>query len=219
MLVVIGLAAIAVGLSPLLAEDADTRPFTDEFAVDAKDLASTGINPYFVLEPGYVLVLEGKEDGKDVKLTITVLDETKKVGDVETRVVEEREVSGDKELEVSRNYFAISKRTNSVYYFGEDGGGSWLSGEKGAKFGMMMPGTVLVGSRYYQEQAPGAAMDRAENVSLKESLETPAGKFDHVLKVEETTPLEPDEKSYKYYAAGVGLLKDGGLSLVKYGKK
>ena len=36
-------------------------PYTDTFRVDAKDWSSTGSNPYFVLEPGYVLVLEGKD--------------------------------------------------------------------------------------------------------------------------------------------------------------
>jgi hypothetical protein len=31
-------------------------------------------------------------------------------------------------------------------------------------------------------------------------LETPVGKFKDVLKTEETTPLEPGEKEYKFYA-------------------
>src|SRR5262249_51522513 len=32
--------------------------WTTEFAVDRKDLGPTGRNPYFILEPGYTLVLE-----------------------------------------------------------------------------------------------------------------------------------------------------------------
>jgi hypothetical protein len=39
-----------------------------------------------------------------------------------------------------------------------------------------------------------------------------------VLKVEETTPLEPKEKEHKFYARGVGLLSDGDMKLVKFGK-
>jgi hypothetical protein len=150
------------------------------------------------------------------------------VDGVTTRVVEERETKNDKLVEVSRNFFAISKKTNDVYYFGEevDGHkngkvvnheGAWLSGENGAKFGLLMPGTPKVGLKHYQEHAPKAAMDRAEVVSLSESVETPAGKFKDCLKVEETTPLEPGVKEYKYYAPGVGLLRDGSLVLVKYG--
>ena len=42
-------------------------------------------------------------------------------------------------------------------------------------------------------------------------------KFTSVLKIEETTPLEPGEKEAKYYAAGIGLLKDGPMKLVRHG--
>ena len=61
-------------------------------------------------------------------------------------------------------------------------------------------------------------MDRAEVVSLNGKLKTPAGNFDLVLKIVETTPLERGAREAKYYAAGVGLLQDGDLKLVKYGK-
>src|SRR5262245_24531901 len=94
--------------------------FTDQFGERDADLVSRGTNPYFVLEPGFQLVLEGSEGKSKVRLEVTVLDETRKVGDVETRVVEERETEDGELKEVSRNYFAISKRTNAVYYFGED---------------------------------------------------------------------------------------------------
>ena len=213
----VSLAVVGAAVSQDAPKDPDARPFTDTFMVDEKDLASTGRNPYFILEPGYQLVLENP--AKKEVLTITVLDETKKIGAVETRIVEERETVDGKETEVSRNYFAICKKTNSVYYFGEDAGGAWLHGEKGARFGMIMPGTALLGARHYQEIAPGAAMDRAEIMSLSETVETPAGKFEKCLKVLETTPLEPDDKSNKYYAPGVGLVREGGMKLVKHGKK
>lgn len=200
------------------AKDPDPRPFTDTFLVDEKDLSSTGRNPYFILEPGYQLVLEGGVIIRKEVLTITVLDETKKIGGVETRVVEERETVDGKVKEVSRNYFAICRKTNSVYYFGEDAGGAWIHGEKGARFGLMMPGTVLLAARHYQEIAPGVAMDRAEVMSLSEKVETPAGKFEKCLKVLETTPLEPDDKAYKIYAPGIGLVQEGGMKLVRHGQ-
>jgi hypothetical protein len=203
----------------------DSGSFTTDFSLDKADLSPTGRNPYFILEPGYVLVLEG---GKE-QVTITVLDEVKEVDGVQTRVVEERETKSGKLVEVSRNFFAVSKRTNSVYYFGEDVDiyrdgkvvaheGAWLSGAKGARFGLMMPGLPLLRARHYQEIAPGDAMDRAEIVSVSEVLKTPAGEFRNCLKVEETTPLEPGEKSYKLYAPGVGIIQDSSLKLVRYGK-
>lgn len=204
--------------------DKDTGPWTEDFPVEKGELGPTGRNPYFILEPGYVLVLrKGNEE-----LTITVLDKTKKVDGVETRIVEERETKKGKLVEISRNFFAISKRTNNVYYFGEEVDlyendkivgheGAWLSGEKGAKFGLMMPGTPLVGGRYYNEIAPEVAMDRSEIVSLKETVETIAGTFKNCVKILETNPLEPGAKEYKYYARGIGLINDDKAELVKYG--
>jgi hypothetical protein len=212
-----GVAAAAIVAGAAVTQEKEGPAFTDTFMVDEKDLATTGRNPYFILEPGYQLVLE-TPDKKETH-TITVLDETKKVGGIETRVVEERETEDGKVKELSRNYFAICKRTNSVYYFGEDTGGAWLHGEKGARFGLMMPGTPLVGGRFYQEVAPGSAMDRSEILSVTETAETPAGKFDHVLKTLETTPLDPKEKEIKLFAPGVGMIQEGPMRLVKFGRK
>src|SRR5262245_54108196 len=85
----------------------DMAQWTNDFSAEKDALSSTGRNNFFVLEPGYQLVLE---DDKE-RLVITVLNETKKVDGVETRVVEERETNDGQLVEVSRNYFAISKRT------------------------------------------------------------------------------------------------------------
>ena len=203
----------------------DENSWTTEFAVEKGELASTGRNPYFSLEPGDQSTFEDDDE----RLVITVLNETKTVDGVETRVIEERETKGGKLVEVSRNFFAISKRTNSVFYFGEEVDiykngkvvaheGAWMSGEKGAKFGLMMPGQVLLGGKFYQEIAPKVAMDRAEIVSQTESVKTPAGEFKNCLKIKETTPLEPGHDEFKRYASGIGLIQDGSLKLVKHGK-
>ncbi len=200
--------------------------WTADFPVEDADFTSTGRNPYFILEPGHTLELE---DGDD-KLTITVLDETRLVGNVETRIVEERELKDGQLVEVSRNFFAISKRNNGVYYFGEDVDiyengkvvkheGAWLAGQNGAKFGLLMPGVPLIGGRHYQEIAPGVAMDRAEIVSVTDTMTVPVGAMRNVLKVRETTPLEPGVSEYKYYAPGVGLLREGSLKLVSHGRR
>jgi hypothetical protein len=190
------------------------------------ELASTGRNPYFILEPGYQLVLEGGGE----QVTITVLNETKIVDGVETRVVEERETDRGRLTEISRNYFAINTRTNDVLYFGEDVDkyrdgrvvnheGAWLSGVGGAKFGVIMPGTPALNVTFQQETAPGVAMDRGKVVGMSETVRTPAGEFTGCLKVEETTPLEPGVVEFKYHARDIGLVQDGSLKLVRFGKK
>ena len=206
---------------------ADDSSFKQTFDIPKDHFVSAGKNDYFNIEPGFQMVLEGKEDGEAAKLVISVLNETKVVDGVETRIVEERESQGGELVEVSRNYFAIDKISGDIYYFGEsvdiykDGkvaehGGSWESGKDGAHFGMFMPAKCEKGAKYYQEVAPKVAMDRFEIVSTTETVKVPAGEYKNCVKVEETTPLESGTE-YKLYAPGVGLLIDGGLKLTKFG--
>ena len=201
--------------------------FTDTFNIDSCTFSTTGENTYFILQPGFQIVLEGIEDEDTSRVVITVLNETKMVGGIETRVVEENESVNSKTIEISRNFFAYCKETGDVFYFGEEvdmyksgkltsHSGAWLA-EGINKPGVIMPGTYEIGYKYYQEIAPGKAMDRAEIMSVSETFKTPAGNYTNVLKTKETTPLEPKEKEYKHYAPGIGLIQDEHLLLVKYG--
>lgn len=211
-------------LTGIIAVAGQGKQFTEDLMQSDCTFAATGRNQYFILEPGYQSTFENK---KGVKLVITVLSETRKIGNVETRIVEENETENGKPVEISRNFFAVCKQTNSVYYFGEEtdlyengkvsrGKDSWIAGGAN-KAGVAMPGLVLLGARYYEEIAPGVALDRAEIMSLTETKNTPAGNFTKCLKKEETTPLEPLVKDYKFYAPGIGLIQDGDLLLTKYG--
>jgi hypothetical protein len=197
------------------------QAWRDSFTVDKANLVDAGRNTYFILEPGYRLTFE---NGKDT-LTVTVLDETKMVDGVKTRVVEERETEGGKLAEVSRNYFAIDKITNDVYYFGEDVDeykdgkvtgheGAWLAGINGARFGLIMPANPRPGDRYYQEQAPKVAMDRAEIISVTETAKVPAGAFNKVLHTRESSALESGSED-KWYAPDIGLIQDADFVLAK----
>ena len=60
-------------------------------------------------------------------------------------------------------------------------------------------------------------MDRAEVVSVTETVETPAGKFEQCLKTLETSAIESG-KEFKLYAPGIGLIHDAELKLTKYGR-
>jgi hypothetical protein len=80
-----------------------------------------------------------------------------------------------------------------------------------------MPGSPKVGMKYYQEVAPGVAMDRAEIVSVDEKCKTAAGTVAGCLKIRETSPLEPLASDVKYYAPGVGFVGDGSLKVVRHG--
>jgi hypothetical protein len=198
----------------------DSQTWQTVFDVNKADLADSGRNEYFILEPGYRLYYTHDKEN----LTITVLNETKIVDGVKTRVVEERETKNGQLTEVSRNYYAIDTKSKAVYYFGEDVNtykdgkvvgheGAWLAGANN-KFGLMMPGKPKAGDKFYQEIAPDVAMDRSEILSITEEMTTPAGTYKNCLHVKDGSKLESGT-SDKWYAPGIGLIKDASLLLVK----
>jgi hypothetical protein len=193
----------------------------DQFTVNRGDLAPTGTNPYITMQPGRVLRLKHGND----TLTVTILAETQQVDGVQAGVLEERETKNGKLVEVSRNFMATDKRTNDVYYFGEDVDNykdgrivnhesAWHAGVSGARFGLMIPARPAAGQKFYQEIAPKVAMDRVEVISTDDTVKTPAGVFEHCVHVRETTPLERDV-SHKYYAPGIGIIKDDEFELAE----
>ncbi len=227
----LALAAALLAGSPTAVAQEEEPEFTGDFRLRDCAFSSLGSNPYFLLQPGHRLVLEGDDDGVTVRVAITVLRRTKDirvpgVGTVRTRVIEEREWKNGALVEVSRNFFANCTRTSDVFYFGEDvdiyepdgsvsHGGAWRAGVDGARPGIIMPGTFLLGSRYYQEQAAGVALDRAEHVEAGIEFETEAGDFRKCVRVIETTPLEPGSESEKIYCPGVGLAADNEAELIE----
>jgi hypothetical protein len=234
-ILLIGLAVFMdTGLSYDLAVAQDSEGFTTDFRLEACNFKTKARNPYFILQPNYQLVLEAEEDGEEIRVVISVLTEVETInlagiGRIKTRVVEEREWEGGDLIEVSRNFFARCAPTNDIYYFGEevdiyeDGeivshDGAWRAGQNGAQPGLMMPGTFLLGSRYFQEIAPDVALDRAEHVAMGLPVGVPAGQFDRCVEVLETTPLEPGHESVKRYCPGVGLVFDDGAELVDFGR-
>ena len=195
-----------------------------EFNIGSRKLSHTGKSKYFNLMPGFQTVLESPEE----KITITVLDETRKINGIITRVVEERELKNGKVAEISRNFFAMDPKTGDVFYFGEEvddyekgkivsHSGSWKAFEKGNKPGLIIPGNPKVGMKYYQEQAPGVAMDRAEVVSISETVRTPAGEFKNCLKLRETSKMEEGAEEYKIFAPGIGLVHKEDMKLISHG--
>jgi hypothetical protein len=206
--------------------------YTSSFNLENCTFSPTGSNLYFILQPGYQLVFEGEGDEGPVNVTSTVLNQTKIVGDgIVARVVEESTVNaqtGDL-IELTNDYFSICNETNTVVYLGENVNdyengkvvgheGSWLHGSDNARYGLIMPGIVLLGSKYYQEIAPEVAMDKAEVVGVNETVNVPAGTFSNVIHMKETSDLEPGVAAEEnLHAPGVGQVIDGDTKLVSYG--
>ena len=229
------MAVLALPAGGANAQDEEPE-FTSQFQAEDCSFRARGENPYFILKPGYQLVLEGEEEGETIRIEITVLEKTEMIdvpdiGEIRTRVVKEVETADGELTEISWNFFAICEQTNDIYYFGEevdiynDDGtitheGAWRAGEPDedgvAEPGIIMPGTFLLGSRYYQELAEGIALDRAEHTAMGLEVSVPAGTFTDCVQVTESSPLEPDAGSEKTYCPGVGLTVDDVLKLVEY---
>jgi hypothetical protein len=97
--------------------------------------------------------------------------------------------------------------------FGDDG--SWQAGFDGGEGGVIMfaDPSVEIGTVYRQELYLGEAEDGAEVINFNvESVTVPFGTFNtNVLKTYEFAVLEPGVTENKYYAPGVGLLKEEAL--------
>jgi hypothetical protein len=211
--------------------------FTSDFSIERCKFEPDGRqNPYFSLNPGDQVTLEGEEDGQAVKVEITVEDETRKINfttpkgaamSLLARVIVEKEWHDGTLVEISHNWFSRCRQTHDVFYFGEavdlyENGavtshdGSWEAGVAGAQPGIVMPARFLLGSRYVQEQAPGVALDQSEHVGMGLTLRLAGKTLKDCVAVAETTPLEPGTVSDKVYCPGVGLVLDGTATLTGY---
>jgi hypothetical protein len=233
------ICALALGIGwALLAPPAGAATFTRDFRIESCTWSAWGReNTWFSLRPGRQLVLEGEEDGTEIRAEVTNLHQLETIQfvtprgasiTVVARVLEEREFEDGVLVEVSRNWVARCVETGNIFYFGEevdnyedgvlvDHEGAWRAGVDGAQPGVLMPGTFLLGSRYYQEFAPGQAEDRAEQVAMGLGVAVPAGTFGGCVRIHETDPLasNPDAADVKVHCPNVGIVRDEVLELVE----
>jgi hypothetical protein len=176
-------------------------------SADPDDFVEGIDNPFLPLEPGYRWVYESA--GVDPEtVTVTVTEDTKVVQGVTTTVVHDvvRDAEGTL-VEDTFDWFAQDTAGN-VWYFGEDtteyddrgradDSGSWEAGVDGAQAGVAMLAAPRVGDGYQQESYPGEAEDRAEVLSLEESVNVAFGSFTDVLQRSGVLGLEwsPDWSS------------------------
>ncbi len=189
-------------------------------------------NTYWKLEIGWRISLVGEEEGEEIRVNITVLDQTENITiggrNITTRVVTEEEYEDGELVEISYNYIAICNETYDIVYFGElsveyednvavGTPGSWRA-EGLNKPGILMPGIFRVGDRYWQEYAPeDEALDRGENIGINAVFGTPLGIFNSCVIVEDSNFLEPPRGEYKVYAPGIGMIADETLVITKKG--
>lgn len=171
-------------------------------------------NPYFPLRPGTTYIYEGQTVDRSERDEFAVTYNTRVILGVTCVEVHDRVFLNGELSEDTLDWFAQDREGN-VWYFGENthelqGGlittiaGTFMAGVNGDKPGIIMKADPAVGDFYRQEFSLGNAEDFAETLSLTATVTVPAGRFDHCLKSQETTPLETDLLEDKFYAPNVG---------------
>jgi hypothetical protein len=204
---------------------------TNNIVFDKKNFSnSLNINnKYFPLKPGTTFTYVGTKEGERQSDQFIVTDRTKDVNGITARVIRDNAYEKGKLVEFTDDWFAQDDNGN-IWYMGEfttevetnSNEGSWEAGVNGAKPGIFMEANPKVGDTYQQESAKGIAEDRAEIVSLTDSVCVPYGCFNNVLETKETTPLEPGVEEHKFFASDVGdikeLLTSGGSEILELTK-
>lgn len=181
-------------------------------------------NPYLPLIAGDVYTYEVQTEEGLERIMVEVLDDTRVVADITTRVVRDRVFLDDVLIEDTFDWFAQDDEGN-VWYMGEtvdnyeygDNGelieinndGSWEAGVNGAQPGITMPVAPRVGDSYRQEYLPDEAEDIGAIVELDVTVELRDGATYQTLKTRDWNPLDQEAgNEFKYYARGVGLVRE-----------
>ena len=175
-------------------------------------------NAYFPLLVGSTYVYTGVKDGEPQVDRVIVTDVTKQILGVTTTAVLDRVFINGELAEKTYDFYA-QDATSNVWYFGEnsqeieDGKvvsreGSWEAGVNGATAGIFMKAHPAVGDGYFQENAVGVAQDHADVLGFDAHVKTGFASFNNCLHTNETSPLEPDVLEEKFYAAGIGEVKE-----------
>lgn len=213
--------AIAVLVLPALAQAA---PFLPDFESATFVPGAPVDNPYFPLLDTRTRIFEG--DGE--RFELTVLGPGPVILGVQTTTQLDRAFEDDRLVEETFDFYAQDTDGN-VWYLGEDvtnyvydamgnlietnSESAWRAGINDALPGWIMPADLTLGFNYYQEFAEeDEALDEGTTNAIGLAVSLDIGDFEDVLRVLETTAIEPDARGFKYYAPGVGLiLEEEGL--------
>jgi hypothetical protein len=172
-------------------------------------------NRYWPMKPGQQWVYEETDaSGTVTHDEVTVLDRTRRIAGVETRVVHDIATVAGTTVEDTLDWYAQDTRGN-LWYFGEQTTayrngrpgsteGSWQAGVAGAQPGVALPAAPAAGMTYRQEYQSGEAEDRALVLSTDEKVEASTGRYSGALLTRDTSPLEPELVELKWYVPDVG---------------
>ena len=176
-------------------------------------------NPYFPATVGKKYIYEGQtEDGLE-RIEEQRLTTTKTILGIACIIVNFKAYVNGTLIEEAWDWYAQDNDGN-VWYFGEavdnynangvlqDHGGSWEAGVDGAQPGTIMPANPQTGMAYREEYYFNHAEDRAEITATGQTVTIPLGTYIDCIQTKNWTELEPDQIENKFYAPGIGLVKE-----------
>jgi hypothetical protein len=212
-------AASPAGAVPLL-PDFGAASFVPRAAID---------NEYFPLLPGMFNVLKAKgvdEDGEPFseRTQRSFAGAGPKILGVRATTMLDKAFEDGLLVERTKDYFA-QDTVGNVWYLGEDvknfhydddgnligtdNESAWRAGRNGALPGYIMPVSKQIGFNYFQEHAPrDEALDHGKTFALLESLTVAGTTYSNVLQVLERSRAEPGARDFKFYASGIGLIRE-----------
>lgn len=197
-------------------EDFDSKSFSHSTQID---------NTWMPLKPGMRYTYEGttiEDDGTAVphRVVINVTDLTKMIGGIRSVATWDLDYSDGELVEAELAFFA-QDNTGNVWRMGEypeeyeEGkflaAPTWIHGLEEARAGIMMPAKPQPGTPSYS-QGWGPAVnwtDRGQVDQVGQKASVPAGNYEEVLVIAETSASEVDAQQLKYFAPGVGNVKVG----------
>ena len=177
-------------------------------------------NQYYGPKEGQTLVYEGGEVGLEPEEEIRIerLTDTYQVMGI-TAIVQKDVVRLNGIIIEDTDDWLAQDDEGNLWYMGElaknfqedgtfiDYEGSWEAGVDGALPGYWLPVNPQAGDEYMQEYLEGEAEDYAIVVGY-ETVTIDLGTYDNCLVTKDINPFEPDEYELKYYAPGLGLIKE-----------
>ncbi len=176
---------------------------------------------YFPLRPGARWRYRGFGSEAGQTEVVTVLSRTKPILGIRATVVKDIAREDGEVIERTFDWYAQDRR-GRVWYLGEnttsyDGGtsskeGSWRAGRDCARAGVVMFPHPALHRAYRQEFLRGEAEDEGMVLDGRARVGLAAGQFRRVLVTKDFTTLEPRLLELKFYAPGVGLVLEEGVS-------
>jgi len=187
--------------------------------LNPSDFVRRVTNPWLPFVPGDKWRYRGVDTSGRFHDNERVTHRSKKIEGVRVTPVHDVVRKHGQPREITNDFYAQDHHGN-IWYFGENTReldrhghvtsreGSFRAGRDGARPGVLFPGHPRVGQKARQEYLKGHAEDHFKVLSTSGHVTSPFVSSHHAVRTREWSPLEPNVFDNKWYAHGVGDVKE-----------